>query len=209
MVEYAYTAVSGKIKPLLEKIRTVGIPPKVTGSWLKTLGFTSSNDQTLIGVLKFIRFTDQSGTPAPLWSAFRGRDYKAVLGNAIRSGYADLYAVYSDAHIRSAIELTHVFNTSSSAGSQVIGRTVATFKALVESAEFTPSPAFYETAIQSGPLHVPPTAGMAPQSDNIPTNNGPGLHIDIQIHISPESTPEQIDKIFESMAKHLYGRKNE
>jgi len=31
----------------------------------------------------------------------------------------------------------------------------------------------------------------------------PKLHIDIQIHISPESPPEQIDKIFESMAKHL------
>lgn len=31
----------------------------------------------------------------------------------------------------------------------------------------------------------------------------PKLHIDIQIHISPDSSPEQIDKIFESMAKHL------
>ncbi|WAL84594.1 DUF5343 domain-containing protein [Pandoraea sp. XJJ-1] len=31
----------------------------------------------------------------------------------------------------------------------------------------------------------------------------PKLHIDVQIHISPESSPEQIDKIFESMAKHL------
>jgi hypothetical protein len=31
----------------------------------------------------------------------------------------------------------------------------------------------------------------------------PKLHIDIQIHISPESSSDQIDKIFESMAKHL------
>ncbi|MDN7619565.1 hypothetical protein QZM39_06950 [Burkholderia cenocepacia] len=31
----------------------------------------------------------------------------------------------------------------------------------------------------------------------------PKLHIDVQIHISPESSAEQIDKIFESMAKHL------
>ncbi|MCP8467847.1 DUF5343 domain-containing protein [Pseudomonas sp. ZM23] len=31
----------------------------------------------------------------------------------------------------------------------------------------------------------------------------PELHINIQLHISPESTAEQIDKIFESMAKHL------
>jgi len=31
----------------------------------------------------------------------------------------------------------------------------------------------------------------------------PKLHVDIQIHISPDSSPEQIEKIFESMAKHL------
>ncbi|MPN03835.1 hypothetical protein SDC9_151069 [bioreactor metagenome] len=35
----------------------------------------------------------------------------------------------------------------------------------------------------------------------------PTMHIDIQVHISPDASPEQIDKIFESMAKHLYGRK--
>jgi hypothetical protein len=31
----------------------------------------------------------------------------------------------------------------------------------------------------------------------------PQLHVNIQLHISPETTSEQIDKIFESMARHL------
>jgi hypothetical protein len=31
----------------------------------------------------------------------------------------------------------------------------------------------------------------------------PKIHIDVQIHISPESTADQIDQIFASMAKHL------
>lgn len=34
-------------------------------------------------------------------------------------------------------------------------------------------------------------------------SNAPELHINIQLHISPESSADQIDKIFESMAKHL------
>ena len=34
------------------------------------------------------------------------------------------------------------------------------------------------------------------------------LHIDLQIHISPDSTAEQIETIFASMAKHLYGANN-
>lgn len=32
----------------------------------------------------------------------------------------------------------------------------------------------------------------------------PSVHIDVQIHISPEASGEQIDQIFASMAKHLY-----
>lgn len=36
--------------------------------------------------------------------------------------------------------------------------------------------------------------------------NSPNVHIDLQIHISPESTTEQIEAIFHSMAKHLYNK---
>lgn len=211
MVEYAYTTVTGKIKPLLDKMHSVGVPQKVTTAWLKTLGFTSSNDTTLLGVIKFIGFTDQSGIPNATWSAYRGAKHKAVLGEAIRRGYAELYAVYPDAHLRTNTELTHVFSTSSTAGAQVVGKTVATFKALVEEAEFSTSSAPHQTTMQSGPLHIP-AAEQAPHMPQIPQASsaaGPGLHIDIQIHISPESTPDQIDRIFESMAKHLYGRKDE
>ncbi len=42
--------------------------------------------------------------------------------------------------------------------------------------------------------------------------SSPSIHIDIQIHISPEASTNQIDQIFASMAKHLYtgsGTKNE
>ena len=35
--------------------------------------------------------------------------------------------------------------------------------------------------------------------------NRPALHIDIQVHIDAESSAEQIDQIFASMARHLYG----
>jgi hypothetical protein len=205
MPEYAYTTVTGKIRPLLEKIRTVGVPPKVTNAWLKTVGFSSSNDASLIGVLKFIGLIDQGGVPTSRWSTYRGANHKVVLGEAIRSGYAELYAVYPDAHLRANTELQHVFSTSSSAGQQVVGKTVQTFKALVDEAEFPASSTPTETTIQTGPLHTPAVS----QVSHSPAAEGPAVHIDIQIHISPESTAEQIEKIFESMAKHLYGRKGD
>lgn len=37
---------------------------------------------------------------------------------------------------------------------------------------------------------------------------GPSLHIDIQIHIPPDASADQIDHIFESMSKHLYKGRN-
>lgn len=46
--------------------------------------------------------------------------------------------------------------------------------------------------------------GAAPTPEHgKPAASGLSLHIDLQIHISPEASPEQIDKVFESMAKHL------
>lgn len=45
-----------------------------------------------------------------------------------------------------------------------------------------------------------------PPSLPVGASGGPGLHIDLEVHISPDATPEQIDQIFASMAKHLYGR---
>ena len=51
------------------------------------------------------------------------------------------------------------------------------------------------------------TAERAERNEQItsPTNE-PELHINVQIHIDPTSSPELIDRIFSSMAKHLYGR---
>jgi hypothetical protein len=156
MVEYAYTTVPGKIKSLLSKVRSVGIPPKVTTAWLKSIGFTSSNDSTLIGVLKFVGFIDGSNIPTSTWTSYRGGNHRAALGEAVRTGYADLFAVYPDANVRPATELSHVFSTSSSGGAQVISKTVTTFKALVDEAEFSTANPPTETTMLAGPLHVPP-----------------------------------------------------
>jgi len=49
----------------------------------------------------------------------------------------------------------------------------------------------------SEPVELPLPSGM-------PTRSGPNIHLDIQIHIPATATPDQIDQIFASMAKHLY-----
>jgi len=49
---------------------------------------------------------------------------------------------------------------------------------------------------ESSPSQAKPTHGK-------PLGKFPAVHIDVQVHISPETSAEQIDRIFESMARHL------
>lgn len=202
MADFIYTTVPGKIKPLLQKIREVGVPKKATVQWLKLVGFKSSNDASLLSVLKFIGFIDSSGVPSSKWTQYRGVNYKVVLGEALREGYADLFAVYPDANQRSQSDIDHVISTSSSGGKQVIAKTVSTFKALAEQAEFSPVNERTDLHTASGPLHTP---AVQPPTGTGRSSFGPALHIDVQIHISPEASADQIDQIFASMSKHIYG----
>ena len=70
MAEYVYTTVPGKLKALFTKLREVGVPQKATSQWLKSIGFMSSNDASLLGVLKFVGLVDASGIPTPKWSSY-------------------------------------------------------------------------------------------------------------------------------------------
>ena len=56
------------------------------------------------------------------------------------------------------------------------------------------------TQVDSGESSAATTAGsVLPASE-------PSVHIDVQIHIDATASLEQIDQIFASMARHLYGR---
>lgn len=48
-----------------------------------------------------------------------------------------------------------------------------------------------------------PAPAPAPAVDPPLIRKLPSVHIDVQVHISPDTSPEQIDRIFESMSKHL------
>lgn len=65
-------------------------------------------------------------------------------------------------------------------------------------AEFQKAPTVANQAAQSN----------APQSLAPQTANIPAININLQIHISSDASPEQIDKIFESMNKHIYSRRD-
>lgn len=206
MPEYAYTYVPGKLKGFLTKLRTVGVPNKVTTKWMESIGYKSSNDRSMVVVLQQIKFIDSSNTPTDRWVSFRGSNYRKELADAIKTGYSELYNTYPEAHSLSNDDLASYFSTKSSAGKQVITKTVSTFKTLCEFADFSSvinsSPNNSNDTENTTRSFIPPSHRDQITHDELPFT--PKLHIDIQIHISPDSTPKQIEQIFESMAKHIF-----
>jgi hypothetical protein len=56
---------------------------------------------------------------------------------------------------------------------------------------------------QITPRKKVPRNPLQPRRNDI-SSELPSISINLQIHISADATPDQIDKIFESMAKHIY-----
>src|SRR5947208_9137261 len=111
--KYPYTTVPGKLRELLKRIPNLGRPEKVTVAWLKAAGWTSSNDPSMIPVLRFLGLIGNDGRPTELWDAARSPtpENRARLGQAIRNAYADLFALYPDANRKDAESLRNFFRT--------------------------------------------------------------------------------------------------
>ena len=206
MADYPYCTVPGKLSEFLAKIQSIGIPEKVTTRWLPTIGFGSTNDRSIITVLKFIGLVDGNGVPTQLWSEFRGQSGGRALEKAVKNAYSELFRTYPDAQNRTTDELQTFIRGHTTYGTQAVSKAVKTFKTLCQHSEFESDESaakLVETETAESETTTPSSAEkVLPTPRSV--SGSPSLHIDIQIHISPEATSDQIEKIFESMAKHLY-----
>lgn len=209
MADFAYAMGTGKIPALFDKIHDVGTPSgKVTQNWLQQVGFPSSNDRRLLGVLKQVGFLDGSGMPTDMWKRYRSAaasNRKKVLAEAIREGYKDLYAMYPNAHARSDNELESFFRGHVNAGSQVLAKTIQTFKALVSIAELD-GEALAVPAQAPGDKDIPPSE-VPSHLPTVTSAVGKGADMSVVINIQlaiPETNDARVyDAFFESLKKHL------
>ena len=84
---------------------------------------------------------------------------------------------------------------------------VISIDALPEAAAL-PSNIGPNSSAQPEPVPTVPVKVDPPPRTNIATPKEPAVHIDVQIHIDSSASAEQIDQIFSSMARHLYGRES-
>ncbi len=201
-----YSTVPGKLGQLLAKIRDTGVPPKATVRWLESLGFRSSNDPTMLRVLRQVGFIDGPGVPQAAWKAYRGANHKQVLGRAIRTGYPELFETYPDAHARPGGDLAHVFSTKTDAGRTTVERMVETFRNLVGEAEFDHRSQETESALETPPADAP-IADMQRRL-SVPASS---LIVNINVSLAlPDTSDESVfAAVFRAMRRNLFEEPSE
>lgn len=205
-------------------------PEKVSPSYVATaLGMNeASASANIIPPLRTFGLIDDEGKPTDL--AFDWRDdekYTEVCKTIFESVYPqELRDLFHDTTNMDVGKIESWFARQTKSGEAAARKSAATYVMLLE-AELSKAKAAKEpkAAKQSSGIErktVKPSAQKAAASHSTKKEErqetpparetsgtvgkstfSPNLHVDIQIHISPDSSPEQIDKIFESMAKHL------
>ncbi len=205
------------------------IPSVVNVSYLKSL-LSLNSDQSARNILAPLRqmgIIDADGKPQPRATDWRSdTKYPDVCSTIISEIYPqELLDLFPDAQVDTTTAKSWFMDTCS-LGDNAAGKITLTFsmlksgqiKADTEASKTVASPKKAKANKpqkntpadnRATPVSVPPMLAVDVNTPTIPAaaaSPTPSVHIDLQIHISPDASPEQIDSIFASMAKHLYGR---
>jgi len=198
MAEFPYTTVPGKIKPFFQKIQEAGLPSKVTQKWINSIGFTSSNDPSIIPLLKKLGFIDRSGVPTELRARYRDKDLAPkVMAEAIKNAYKELFETYPDAYRKDKEALRNFFASQTGKAENTIEKMIQTFKALCELADF-------ESNSEEYPHNevVPSREGLTTLMEK-QTPKGLTINVNIQLQLPATTDEEVYDKLFRSLKRNL------
>jgi len=204
------------------------VPASLTRSYVSSaLGMAESSARAnIIGPLKAIGLFDKDGKPTDL--AFEWRDdgkYGDMCARLIKHIYPQELVDLYDTPQSDVVDVQNWFMRNARVGSGT-ARMYALFYMMLLRAD--PKEGAQATTPKKEPkrenrpsktpvkktaavVDPPQKAHSSPKADRAALQSGPSVsisaapavHIDIQIHVSPDTPPEQVDRIFASMAKHL------
>lgn len=183
-------------------------PKKFTTRFLESLGYKTSSDRLIIGVLKSLEFLTDDGTPMQRYHEYLDQTRSAtVLGEAIRAAYADLFQINKNANTMAKAEVLNKLKTLSQGqySDSVLDKMAMTFTALCGLAEFTitklPSTqGDSESEDADSALDTDRSNSKDDFDQRIPIN---GLVYNIQLILPESRDPKVYDVLFESLRKHL------
>ena len=211
----SYLTSTKNLKSILQAIQSAQAPEKFNVRFLENLGFSSSNDRLIVGVLRELGFLDPEGRPTERY--FRYLDATQapkVMAEGVRDAYDDLFSIKTDAHKLQRDELINKAKTLSqgSLSESVLEKFALTFQALVSLSDFsetTSKPKVSTTEPKDA--HEEKADSTAERKQIIPqqieTGSSKlslgGLHYNFQIILPPTRDPAVYDAIFRSLKEHL------
>jgi hypothetical protein len=205
----SYLTSAKNLAAILDSIKTAQAPEKFTVRFLESLEFKTNADRLIIGVLKSLGFLADDGRPTQRYFDFLDQTQSdAILAQAVREAYADLFAVNIHADQLSRDEVKNKFKTLSQGqySESVLDKMASTFTALVSLADFK------STRSTPPPPIKPETPSTEPKLDDKPKDPLPnntagfqvsGLVYNIQLVLPESRDPAVYDAFFTSLRKHL------
>jgi hypothetical protein len=194
VMSFTYAIKTGALKEFLQKVKSkeLGVPDKVNRDYLKSIGYTSSNDLPIIRVLKSIGFIDKSNIPTQYFRDFRTERSGQVMVAGLRKAYSELFKTYPRPRERGREELENFFAMNKpSLKKFTLGLYVDTFKTLCEFADFKAIPIKEAEAAKPGKEIME----VAKVTTQVPTS----ITVNLNIHLPATEDARVYEKIFKSL----------
>jgi hypothetical protein len=191
---------NNKIGPILEKIKTAAKPSKFTNQFLRTLGFTSTNDRAVLSLLKRLGFLTDDGSPTAQYDRLKdSTQHKYVIGEQIKDLYRDLYNINESIHSASEDEIKGAFSRITGKDEKLVNYYYATFKSLVNQAKFDGAP----TKKVDDKLEKKKKEEDEEDENTQKRKPRPDFHYNIQIHLPATTDISVYNAIFKSLKENL------
>lgn len=214
---YPYMVSNNKISQVLDKIRKAAEPPKFTHSFLKKIGFKSTNDRGIIPLLKKLEFLNEDGTPTSYYKELRDTTrYRFILRERIKELYNEIYSINTEIHEESEEVVKGAISRITGKDETSVNRYYATFRTLVDIAEFSDEEVEEDsdtvddddkgkedkTGEEEGKKDKKPEGKSIPPIYP-PDNRKPQFHYNIQIHLPATTDISVYNAIFKSIKENL------
>jgi len=211
----SYTVKPGSVPAYFDALLDAQPPERFSVKFLENLGFTSTNDRLLIGILKDLGFLNRDGAPQQRYFDFLDRSQsKQAVAAGIRDAFSDLFALHIRANELTVEDVKNKLRTlyAGKKTDVVIDRIARTFTALCEYADFS-SPATKVTGASAAPEAAKPTEPV-PSVENSLTSSDKQRPVHgripvsgLQYHINivlPDTRDQAVyEAIFKSLREHL------
>ena len=207
MLSTRYMTSVKNVPDIFAKIVEGTAPKKFTVAHLKSLGFKSSNDVSVIPVLKDLGFLSADGNPLQRYHDYRDKSRsKAVLADALRDAYEDLFHISEKPKETDKEAIEGKFKSVHNTSDRVASEQTKTFFALLKLADLDSGGKPKHKLKHDSDEHETPPPPPGRKKEEGAGGEFPfgGLRYNVEIHLPATKDVEVYNAIFKSLKEHLF-----